>query len=52
MSRRSATPIQKSEKMSAVTRERIRRPSVKERNSVSGRIERRSWRVRKDCPDY
>ena len=48
-STRSATPIQKSEKRSAVMSERKRTPREKERKSAMGVKERMSWERRKVC---
>jgi hypothetical protein len=48
-SKRSAMPIQKSEKRSAVMSERERMPRMKETKSRRGVRERDSWIARKDC---
>jgi hypothetical protein len=44
-----ATPIQKREKNSAVTSDRVRVPRTNERKRARGVKERRSWAVRKVC---
>jgi hypothetical protein len=50
--RRRATPIQKREKRTAETRERMRRPVTKEAKRRMGVRERRNWIARKDCFAY
>jgi len=49
MRKSSATPTQKIENMSAVTRERASMPSEKERKIARGVQQTRSWTRRKDC---
>jgi len=49
MSKRRATPIQKSEKRSAVMSESERMPRTKEAKRSRGVRERESWIARKDC---